>query len=153
MEPRMTRTHGDTHMDFQYPQRIVNQWNLIVFAVLSGEWLLSVSSTDRQPMEPYWSRCFIAGIPAFSILNGSSTNGTSTWYNLHDRMVSFSILNGSSTNGTQTAFRPVDIAFAWAFSILNGSSTNGTLVENCDHSHPSHFQYPQRIVNQWNATR
>src|SRR5579884_3582296 len=64
--------------NFQYPQRIVNQWNRRI---------------HRQRRQCHH--------PAFSILNGSSTNGTcaSSWSGMHE-FSSFSILNGSSTNGT-----------------------------------------------------
>src|SRR5579871_1410745 len=37
-----------------------------------------------------------------------------------------------------------------AFSILNGSSTNGTPAHGSGLAQPRIFQYPQRIVNQWN---
>ncbi len=86
---------------FQYPQRIVNQWNSRWPARGMPRQPLSVSSTDRQPME-------------------------------HD----------------EAAFwRQVDTPF----SILNGSSTNGTAHGLKVLALETDFQYPQRIVNQWNA--
>ncbi len=42
---------GSTRKDFQYPQRIVNQWNIAISIVTLSSVSLSVSSTDRQPME------------------------------------------------------------------------------------------------------
>ncbi len=76
MELQLTEQDHSLLMDFQYPQRIVNQWNSktstrsstgsITFSILNGSSTngtvivnadtaaaekLSVSSTDRQPME------------------------------------------------------------------------------------------------------
>ncbi len=117
------RTHSIT---FQYPQRIVNQWNWRRCVHQHNSAALSVSSTDRQPMEP---GAHDGNAAVRTVLSVSST----------DRQ---------PMEHTNSARRCITKR---SFSILNGSSTNGTSQTQSRRSRARRFQYPQRIVNQWNS--
>ncbi len=62
---------------------------------------------------------------------------------------SFSILSGSLANGTLTRHAET-LSTRHTFSILSGSLANGTQTSSHQPQPESHFQYPQRIVSQWN---
>ncbi len=88
----------------------------------------------------------------FSILRGSLANGTAA-KEAHERQrdASFSILRGSLANGTlsQQLVPPITAA---SFSILRGSLANGTHPSAYVPLHVMSFQYPPRIVSQWNVS-
>ncbi len=115
---------------------------------------LSVSSTDRQPME--------RGVTLNA--DGSTTFGFQYPQRIVNQWNCFMPdssrigmpLSVSSTDRQpmepKGEHRKIDIV-CWSFSILNGSSTNGTPGDPAVFADWANFQYPQRIVNQWNHIR
>ncbi len=62
----------------------------------------------------------------------------------------FSILRGSLANGTR-CLAPLRSGSFFTFSILRGSLANGTWLGLPVSPDESLFQYPPRIVSQWNS--
>ncbi len=111
---------------FQYPQRIVNQWNA------SCRCCLSISSENFQ-------------YPQRIVNQWNPTGGRS----LAGRPQAFSILNGSSTNGTAASTARPTCDRELSVSSTDRQPMEPQKLANTDTSRHV-FQYPQRIVNQWN---
>ncbi len=112
----------------------------VAFSILSGSLANGTYACWHCAFPPHCT---------FSILSGSLANGTIAFAMLSlQRIRTFSILSGSLANGTTV--RPHLAAFSYTFSILSGSLANGTeaMPEFCRLI--ASFQYPPRIVSQWN---